>query len=439
MWIHYPELLRRPVPRYTSYPTAADFSDAVGPESHALALQQVEPGTPLSLYVHIPFCQEICWYCGCNTARSNRPARLSAYLGALHEEIALVAGLLGGHGRVRRIAFGGGSPNAIQPLDFVRLVGDIIVAFHAEDPLISLEIDPRHVSVDWINVIRAARVRYASMGVQTFDPAVQAAIGRIQPHEKIETLTAALRDAGIVSLNFDLMYGLPRQDRAVLTETLERAVALHPDRIALFGYAHVPALIPRQRRIDASDLPDEAERFAMAALGHDFLVAHGYQPVGFDHFAKPDDPLAIAAREGRLHRNFQGFTDDESNHLIGFGASAISQFPGLYTQNAKNAGAYRQAIAQGHLATERGVTRDPANLASGRLINDILCHGRGELPARLTPAQGDMLEEFVQRGLVTTGGGEIRLRSGAAPYARTIAAIFDPRLVGKIGNFSAPV
>ena len=146
MWNHFPELLRRPVPRYTSYPTAADFGAGVGPESHALALQQVAPGAPLSLYVHIPFCEEICWYCGCNTARSNRPARLTSYLDALHEEIALVAGLLGGHGRVRRITFGGGSPNAIQPLDFVRLIGDMMVAFHAEDPLISLEIDPRHVS-----------------------------------------------------------------------------------------------------------------------------------------------------------------------------------------------------------------------------------------------------------------------------------------------------
>ncbi|MGE4410262.1 MAG: oxygen-independent coproporphyrinogen III oxidase [Sphingobium sp.] len=439
MWTHYPELLRRPVPRYTSYPTAADFTDQVGAEDQALALQRVEPGTPLSLYVHIPFCEEICWYCGCNTARSNRPSRLAAYLDALHEEIALVAGLLGGHGRVRRIAFGGGSPNAIQPLDFVRLVGDMMVAFHAEDPLISLEIDPRHVSDDWIRVIRATKVRYASMGVQTFDPHVQEAIGRVQPRAQIERLTRSLRDAGIISLNFDLMYGLPCQNRAVLMETLEQAAALQPDRIALFGYAHVPSVIPRQRRIDASSLPDEAERFAMAALGHDFLVAQGYQPIGFDHFARPADPLAVAAREGRLHRNFQGFTDDESQYLIGFGASAISQFPELYAQNAKNAGHYRQAIAAGRLPTERGVARDPASRTCGKLINDILCQGIGEMPDHLTPSQSEMLEEFVQRGLITTGGGQVRLRPNAAPYVRTIAAIFDPRLAHKIGNFSAPV
>lgn len=439
MWTHYPELLQRPVPRYTSYPTAADFTGKVGEDRFIRALGGVEEGTPLSLYIHIPFCEEICWYCGCNTARSNKRSRLSAYLDSLHEEIALLARHLGGRGKVRRISFGGGSPNAIEPLDFVRLLGDMIVAFQAEDPLISVEIDPRQVPDDWISVLRAAKVRYASMGVQTFDPLVQEAIGRVQPHGQIAALTRHLRDAGISSLNFDLIYGLPHQDRHLLMETLEQAVALSPDRIALFGYAHVPHIIPRQRRIDAAALPGERERFAMAAIGHDFLVAQGYQPVGFDHFARPDDPLAIAAREGRLHRNFQGFTDDSSQHLIGIGASAISQFPDLYAQNAKNAGFYRAALTDGHFAIERGIERDPASRNCGTLISDILCHGRGNLPARLTPAQRETLEEFVQRGLVTTGAGQLRLRPAAAPYARTIAAIFDPRMAGKIGSFSAPV
>lgn len=439
MWTHYPELLRRPVPRYTSYPTAADFDGSVGAEQVHAALDAIAPATPLSLYVHIPFCEEICWYCGCNTARSNRRSRLSAYLDALHEEIIMVAQHLGGRGRVRRIAFGGGSPNAIEPLDFVRLLGSVMVAFQAEDPLLSIEIDPRHVSEDWLSVLHAAKMRYASMGVQTFDPRVQEAIGRVQPRQQIETLTRALRDAGIASLNFDLMYGLPHQDRDVLRETLETAMALSPDRIALFGYAHVPHVLPRQRRIDAGALPGEQERFAMAAMGHDFLVARGYQPVGFDHFAKPADPLAIAAREGRLHRNFQGFTDDEADHLIGFGASAISQLPGLYAQNAKNAGAYRAALAAGRLPVERGIMRDLASRNCGALINDLLCHGRGALPPDLSPAQRETLEEFVQRGLIVTGGGQVRLRAHAAPYARTIAAVFDPRMARQSGRFSAPV
>ncbi len=439
MWTHYPELLRRPVPRYTSYPTAADFNGDIGDEHYRTALQQVAPGTPISLYVHIPFCEEICWYCGCNTARSNRRPRLAAYLDALHEEIAMVAGLLSGRGRIARISFGGGSPNAIEPLDFVRLLGDMMVAFHAEDPLISIEIDPRHVSKDWLGVIQATRVRYASMGVQTFDPLVQEAIGRVQPLHHIERLTAALRTAGISSLNFDLMYGLPHQDREILTQTLERTVELSPDRIALFGYAHVPHLLPRQRRIDAAALPHEGERFAMAALGYDFLTAHGYEPVGFDHFAKPNDPLAIASRQGHLHRNFQGFTDDRAQHLIGFGASAISQLPGLYAQNAKNAGQYRSMIATGKLPVERGIIRDAASQSNGALIEAILCHGEGELPPILSPVQRDMLDEFARRGLITTGAGMLRLRPQATPYARTIAAIFDPRMVGTLGRFSAPV
>ncbi|MPT47676.1 MAG: oxygen-independent coproporphyrinogen III oxidase [Sphingobium sp.] len=439
MWTHYPELLQRPVPRYTSYPTAADFTDQVGAQRYVQALDAIEDGTPLSLYVHIPFCEEICWYCGCNTARSNKRSRLSAYLDSLHEEIALAAHHLAGRGRVQRISFGGGSPNAIEPLDFVRLVGDIIIAFQAEDPLISVEIDPRQVADDWISVLRSARVRYASMGVQTFDPLVQEAIGRVQPYEDVLSLTHKLRDAGVSSINFDLMYGLPHQDQHLLMETLEQTVSLSPDRIALFGYAHMPHIIPRQRRIDTAALPGEAVRFAMAATGHDFLVEQGYQPIGFDHFAKPDDPLAIAAREGRLHRNFQGFTDDESEHLIGFGASAISQLPGLYAQNAKNAGVYRAAVAEGHFPIERGVERDSESRRHGTLINDILCHGKAPLPHRLTQEQSETLEEFVQRGLVTTGAGQVHLRPAAAPYARTIAAIFDPRMAGRIGSFSAPV
>lgn len=439
MWTYYPELLRDPVPRYTSYPTAADFDDTIGPADYAAALQGVGPDTPLSLYVHIPFCQEICWYCGCNTARSNKRARLSSYLDTLYAEIQIVAALLGGRGRVSRISFGGGSPNALDPLDFVRLLGDLIIAFRAEQPLISLEIDPRHLSNDWLSVIECARVANASLGVQTFDPVVQQAIGRVQPLDVIVALSGRLRRAGVRSLNFDLMYGLPRQHRDSLMDTLSNAVEIRPDRIALFGYAHVPSVIPRQRRIDASDLPDEAERFAMAAMGHEFLTAHGYSQIGFDHYALPADPLAAAARDRRLNRNFQGFTDDKAEHLIGLGASAISQFPGLYAQNVKNAGAYRSAISSSTLATGRGIKRDEEGRVNGALIRDILCHGEANLPSVLPASQQERLEAFAARGLISTQGGMLRLKPCASPYARTIAAIFDPRLDARAGRFSAPV
>ena len=365
MWTHYPELLQRPVPRYTSYPTAADFSASVGPDAMADALRQIDKATPLSLYVHIPFCEEICWYCGCNTARSNKQSRLSAYLDMLYREIEMVSALLGGRGRVQRISFGGGSPNALDALDFVRLLGDLTVAFGTENPLVSLELDPRRLTPAWLRVIEATHVANVSLGVQTFDPAVQQAIGRIQPLDVIETLSRKLRGAGIQSLNFDLMYGLPGQDLTSLLDTLGHAAEMRPDRIALFGYAHVPHIVARQRRIDASALPDDADRFMMANVGHDFLVAQGYRPVGFDHFALPHDPVAIAARTHTLNRNFQGFTDDEAEHVIGLGASAISQFPGLYAQNEKNIGAYRTAVGAGHLPVERGVVRDAESKGQG--------------------------------------------------------------------------
>ena len=255
----------------------------------------------------------------------------------------------------------------------------------------------------------------------------------------VAVLTRRLRAAGVKSLNFDLMYGLPRQDLNSLLETLTQAVDMGPNRVALFGYAHVPSVVPRQRRIDASTLPGEEQRFAMAQAGYDFLTAAGYCAIGFDHFARPDDPLAIAAREHRLNRNFQGFTDDPAQHLIGLGASSISQFPGLYVQNVKNAGIYRTMLAEGRLPTERGVVRDAKSRACGSLIREILCHGQAKLPRRISSTQLEQLHEFARRGLISTGAGKLQLEPGAEPYARTIAAIFDPRLAVKAGRFSAPV
>lgn len=439
MWTYHPELLERPVPRYTSYPTAADFTPDVGAEAVAQALADIDKTTPLSLYVHIPFCEEICWYCGCNTARSHKQSRLNAYLDALNREIEMVSGLLRGKGRVRRIAFGGGSPNALDPLDFVRLLGDLTVAFNAEEPLLSLELDPRRLSSGWLRVIESTRVSNVSLGVQTFDAKVQQAIGRVQPLDTIATLTKRLRAAGVRSLNFDLMYGLPNQDLTSLTDTVMQAIDMRPDRVALFGYAHVPAVIARQRRIDASALPDAADRFLMANVGHELLVVNGYQAVGFDHFALPQDPMAIAARGHHLHRNFQGFTDDDAEYIIGLGASAISQFPGLYAQNAKNIGAYRETVGKGELPIERGIIRDAESVATGNRIRDILCNGEAELPAVLTAAQRERLDLFTRHGLVATVGRRLYLKPAAAPYARTIAAIFDSRLAAQEGRFSAPV
>ncbi|MCW2390435.1 oxygen-independent coproporphyrinogen-3 oxidase [Sphingobium sp. B1D7B] len=440
MWSYYPDLLARPVPRYTSYPTAAEFTDRVGEAYLGHALDAVQPGQPVSLYVHIPFCEEICWYCGCNTGRSNKAQRLTSYLDALHAEIRTVAQRLGGRARVERIAFGGGSPNAIPPLEFARLVDEMMLAFNCGAPVLSVEIDPRGFDQRWAMTLGVSGTKRASLGVQTFDPAIQAAIGRVQPRDLIVSAVDRLRSNGVRSINFDLMYGLPGQDRALLEQTLDEAIAMRPDRIALFGYAHVPHMLPRQKRIDATHLPDQAERFAMAALGHDQLVAAGYVPVGFDHFALPHDDLAKAQLQGTLRRNFQGFTEDRADVLIGIGATAIGQFPHLIVQNDKNSGRYRMRAGAGRLTGERGILRDADDQRRGAIIEDLLCGRaanvgtdlhRTDLRAGLAP--------FLERGLATLEGNSLRITEEGRPYGRAVAVLFDRHRALSQQRFSSAI
>src|SRR5690606_5126732 len=377
MWTYYPDLLATPVPRYTSFPTAAEFGTGVTASDYKAALASASGN--VSLYVHIPYCEKICWYCGCNTAAANRPQRLTSYLDALHREIELVGALLPAGARVRRVAFGGGSPNAIAPIDFVRLFDELVLHMPLHDPLVSVELDPRSLGESWGAVLRGVGATHASLGVQTFAPHLQAAIGRVQPLEMIESSVRLLREAGITSLNFDLMYGLPAQSMEDLADTLTLAAHYGADRIALFGYAHVPHMLPRQRRIDGSALPGQEVRFRMAAAGYDQLVAAGYRPVGFDHFALPHDPLARAAGAGTLRRNFQGFTDDPAPVLIGLGASAISSFPSLLAQNEKNSGRYRMLLSQDKLATSVGKRRTTDDRRRGSIIEELLCRGRAKV------------------------------------------------------------
>jgi oxygen-independent coproporphyrinogen-3 oxidase len=440
MWPYHPELLARAVPRYTSYPTAAEFTPSVGAEDQLSALRGIAPGTSVSLYVHIPFCQDICWYCGCNTNRSNRTERVAAYLEALEAEIDWLARHLSGRVSLGRISFGGGSPNALDPLGFVRLVSQILTAFQASSPEISVELDPRSLDSEWAGLLGKVGATRASLGVQTLAPAVQARIGRVQPVELIERSVAMLRDAGVTSLNFDLMYGLPGQSEADLIATLEGALRLRPDRIALFGYAHVPQLIPRQRRIDADQLPDVGTRFRQAAIGHERLVSGGMQPVGFDHFARPADPLAVAAQEDRLRRNFQGFTDDQSQILLGVGATAISSTPDLIVQNEKNNGRYRMRVLAGQAPAVMGVRRTPVDRERGLVIEDLLC-GR---PADLSGLPDDgwaelRLKPFLQEGLCTLTHDMLTILPEGLPYSRAIAACFDSYRAQGAGRFSSAV
>jgi oxygen-independent coproporphyrinogen-3 oxidase len=437
MWTYYPELLETPVPRYTSFPTAAEFKDDVGAADADAALRGATGD--VSLYLHIPFCEKICWYCGCNTGAANKAQRLSSYLDALHREIAITGVRLDHRVAVRRIAFGGGSSNAISPIDFLRLIDALTLHMPLDNPDWSIELDPRTLTADWGQVLGAIGTRYASLGVQTFDPALQAAIGRVQPDADLARATALLRQNGITSLNFDLMYGLPGQTLAQLEATLERTVELGADRIALFGYAHVPHLLPRQRRIDASNLPGQAQRFEMAEFGYNLLTAAGYVPVGFDHFAKPDDPLAEAVRHGTLRRNFQGFTDDQAEVLLGLGASAIGCFPDLLVQNEKNAGRYRMLLSRDRLPAAHGVRRSRDDQRRGALIEALLCYGTASLDADLANEAAVRLAPFVERGLARLEGDSLTIAPEGLPYARTIAALFDPYRQDSVRRFSSAV
>lgn len=437
MWPYYPDLLATPVPRYTSFPTAAEFGPGVGAADADQALRGVTGD--VSLYVHIPFCEQICWYCGCNTGAANKSQRLHAYLDALHREIAITGARLENHAAVRRIAFGGGSPNAIAPTDFVRLIDALTLHLALDRPIWSIELDPRTLSADWGPVLGAVGVSHASMGVQTFAPELQAAIGRVQPDALIVAATDLLRKAGVTSLNYDLMYGLPGQTMDHLEQTLARTIELGADRIALFGYAHVPHMLPRQRRIDASALPGQDMRFAMAQYGYDRLTAAGYVAIGFDHFALPHDPMAVAAQEKRVRRNFQGFTDDSAASLIGLGASSISCFPDLLVQNEKNAGRYRMLLSQDVLPAQHGVRRSADDRLRGQVISELLCQGEVTVPPALLAEVASRIAPFVERGLARLQGTTLRIESQGLPYARTVAALFDPYRQDSLRRFSSAV
>lgn len=440
MWSYYPELLERPVPRYTSFPTAAEFRPLEHDRVMDAALAAIPSGAQISLYVHIPYCNEICYYCACNTGRANKKKRLQSYIEALIREIELVGERIAGPINVSRIAFGGGSPNAIDPGDFVRILDQLRASFDAKFSEISVELDPRDFTADWAETLSESGVTHASMGVQTFAPQVQQAIGRVQPTKLIATAIQQLRDKNVSSINFDMMYGLPAQTLSDLRDSLDQAIALQPDRIALFGYAHLPDRIPRQRRIDSTIMANQIQRFEMAALGYEHLVDAGYQAIGFDHFALPDDPMAQAARAGTISRNFQGFTDDPAPYLIGLGASAISIFPDHILQNEKNVGKYRDAVFAGKQSAQLGVQVSEEDRLHRQIIEDVLCRGRANIgtlsdASRLT----GYLESFEKRKLLTIEDTEILCSDNAAPYLRTIAAIFDPYRIAAGTKFSSAI
>lgn len=440
MWPYYPDLLARPVPRYTSYPTAAEFRPLSEEKPLEKALAAIPLQADISLYMHIPYCNQICYYCACNTGRANKQKRLRAYIDALLAEIQLMGDLINRRHRVKRIAFGGGSPNAIAPQEFAHLIEALKDSFNTVGSEISVELDPRDFDAQWAAMLGQVGVTHASMGVQTFSPVVQELIGRVQPYETIATAMEQLRANGVKSINFDMMYGLPGQTGKDLGDSLETTAQLKPNRIALFGYAHLPQKIARQRRMDTNIMANQAQRFAMSQLGYRSLVQSGYEAIGFDHFALPNDPMAAAHRAGQVSRNFQGYTHDPSPYLIGIGATAISMFPDRILQNDKNVGAWREAVNSGQLSARLGVERTPSDAVHGQIIEDILCRGQADIGC--LDRQKDYVQKlasFEEMGLLERDSEHIVCSKDATPYLRSIAAVFDPYRAGQNTGFSSAI
>lgn len=421
-------------PRYTSYPSALHFDEQATSHDYRKRLSEVGLYEPLSLYFHIPFCRQMCWYCGCNMRVENDYSRALRYVEALKDEIKAVGRALGGAGRPLSVHFGGGTPNFLKTEEIAGILGAVELALGLTDSTrLAIELDPRLVGDGDISRLVSLGFNRVSLGVQDFDPAVQAAINRIQSFDLIESIVGELRRVGVDDLSFDLLYGLPRQTQQSFEDTLKKTIALSPDRVAVFGYAHLPAALPRQRLLDESLLPPEDLRAELAGLADERLVAAGYRRIGFDHYAKPDNALARAEMEGRLRRNFQGFTDDVADATLGFGASAISYVGGLYAQNAKTLADYYRRIEFGDLATARGLILSPREVVIGRIIREILCRSAADISlllSALSPAEANRvcsrLEELEADGVVTWEGDVITLSPDARMLSRVVAMALDP-------------
>ena len=451
------DLLRRydrPGPRYTSYPTAPQFHAGFG-EKELRDVATSSNGDPiprrLSLYVHVPFCASPCFYCGCNRIITRDTARGEAYLARLYREIALTAGLFDRDREVIQLHFGGGTPNFLSPAQLGEVVETLRSHFRfsdARDRDISIELDPRFVNAQDIAALAKIGFNRASFGVQDFDPDVQAAVNRIQSVEETQAVVDACRSNGFRSINIDLIYGLPKQTPAGFERSLEIVAAMRPDRVAVYGYAHMPHLFKPQKQIVADDLPDAETRLVLLQLAIERLTAAGYLYIGMDHFALPDDELAMAQARGGLHRNFMGYTTHADSDLVGLGVSAISHVGDSFSQNPRDLLSWQAALDEGRLPVFRGMRLDPDDLLRADLIQQLMC--QGEIPVtalerrygidfaeyfasaldRLVPLLDDGLVRVEPERIAVTSRGRLLLRNIAMCFDRYLdqpAAIATPR------------
>jgi oxygen-independent coproporphyrinogen-3 oxidase len=427
-------------PRYTSYPTAPHFTDPVSGAMHERWLRE-QPAAAVSLYVHVPFCDTLCWFCACRTQGATKASPVIRYLEHLRQEIDRVAAFVPEHVTISRMHWGGGSPTVMTPEQMLALSAHLRAAFKFEpDAEIAVEIDPRDMTEDRMDAMAEGGLNRASIGVQDFDEKVQRAINRMQGWELTRDVIVGLRARGVAGINLDALYGLPYQTEVSLGRTLERLIELEPDRVALYGYAHVPWMARRQRAIPEHSLPGAPARLAQSDLVQRMLTDAGYIAVGIDHFARPGDKLADAAAAGRLRRNFQGYVDDQAETLIGLGASSVSRLPGGFVQNIASTADYQNAVAAGGLPTGRGKALSLDDRVRAHVIERLMCDFAFN-PVDLTARFGDFAQPCLDIAaaalagedaawLEKTADGGFVIRPEARRWTRLVASRFDAYFSG---------
>lgn len=430
-------LAMKQVPRYTSYPTAPHFG-VLTSAVYKTFLAKQDVNKSISLYVHIPFCEQLCWYCGCNTRITSKYSPIAEYVKSVMTEIEHVVDALPAKMDVSHIAWGGGTPTKLESGDFKKLSDFIHTKFNVlPDAEIAVEIDPRTLKDDMVQMLGECGVNRVSFGVQDFDLGVQEAINRIQPYEMTRDVVEKLRAVGVKSVNFDLIYGLPLQTKETIVDTVDKTKSILPDRIALFGYAHVPWMKKHQLMLEKHHLPTTDERLVLVKTATDALVKAGYVRVGLDHFALPHDEMAIKWQQGSLGRNFQGYTTDEAETLIGFGASAIGKMPECYVQNHTSVKDYNDAIREVGFACHKGVALSEDDRIRADVITSLMCalsvdlnevavnHG---VEVEYFDSSLSKVAEYVADGIVRVEGVVVSIPAEHQAYVRLIAACFDSYL-----------
>ena len=427
--------LGKPAPRYTSFPPAPFFQERDASSEYLSILKALPNKSKASLYVHIPFCRSQCLYCGCNTCPTNRYERISQYLASLTQEISLISSCVR-HISIARLHFGGGTPNIISNEDMLGLFETIRASFDLSGiEEVAMELDPREATEDQVRTLAKCGVNRVSLGLQDFTPSVQTAVNRLQSYEMIQNACIYLRQNGINRINFDLMYGLPLQTPQSMAKTAELASSLKPDRIALFSYAHVPQIKKHQTVLEQYGIPDPFACLELEAAARNVLLSKGYTAIGIDHFSKPADPLAVALKSGSLRRNFQGYTDDAPDALIGLGASSIGYIADSYFQNDADVTSYMAKICVSEPATKRTYATSPEDKLRKIIIERLMCFFECDIAAACRELQikheclqEDMkrLQPFLSEGLAAQEGTVIRLASKHKMAIRAICKCFDP-------------